>query len=112
MSEYKPIDECRTVEELLSDPARWNHDGGWAMDAIGLPTYYTDRQATCFCVDGAIRRIYGGGDDLAAENAWYKFVEVAGIDIAARGGEEVWEWNDAPERTHAEVLEAVKRAGI
>lgn len=23
MSEYKPIDECKTVEELLADPARW-----------------------------------------------------------------------------------------
>lgn len=106
MSEYKPIDECRTVEELLSDPARWTQ-GAFARHADGIPDSPSAVFATCWCIAGAIAKVYSRGkmDGGSYHEMRLKMLEVTDTEGLA-------EFNDAPERTHAEVLEAVRRAGI
>lgn len=102
MSEYKPIDECKTVAELLADPARWTK-GDSARDHRGHGVASIHPDACCFCVLGAMSRIYEIGT-RAYNDAKHRLGLVASFGFAS--------WNDAPERTHAEVLEAVRRAGI
>lgn len=112
MSEYKPIDECETVAELLADPARWTKFE-MARDSNGEECHEKSPLATCFCVEGACIRIYGNGDRNMLYEEWpsvkaeMKLKNSLGIKYG-----NIARWNDAPERTHAEVLEAVKRAGI
>lgn len=91
MSAYK------TVAELLEDPARWAKCPG----------------KTTECVGTAIGYVYVTQEAIA--DAKLKFLAAAGLptdgdfmDKSLR----IFEWNDAPERTHAEVLDAVRRAQI
>jgi len=100
MTTYVPIDECRTVAELLADPARWTQDT-WARSANGSVAKWGDKQACKFCMMGAIFRVYGPRYEPAM---WRRLHDSLGGSVS--------QFNDAPERTHAEVLEAVRRAGI
>jgi hypothetical protein len=61
----------------------------------------TDPRAVCFCIVGAIERTHGDADFQAWE---------ALRDAANGGTGSVAEWNDAPERTHAEVMDAFDAA--
>lgn len=102
MSEYKPIDECKTVYEILEDPKRWGQKS--AVDQPG-----------CECVSTAIGRLshtYEAGEEMQR-----KFLATVGVMVPACASPtdlmtSIWSWNDAPERTHAEVLAAVRKAGI
>ena len=57
----KPINECKTVAELLCDESRWIK-GHIASDAIGRNVEADNGSACCWCLFGAICRIYGDGD--------------------------------------------------
>lgn len=100
MSTYKPIDECRTVEELLSDPARWTQ-GCFAKSANNKPRRWYAEDACKFCLVGAMYRVYG---ETANAQIYDQLRDVTGIEVSI--------FNDDPSRTHAEVLEAVRKAGI
>jgi hypothetical protein len=83
-----------TARELLADPVRWCQ-GAIARDAAGKSSETWNPRAVAWCVLGAVRKVYPQG--LA------EFQRLAKT-LAARGFDSVSEWNDAPERTHAEVL--------
>lgn len=104
MSEYKPIEACTSVAELLADPARWTKDYS-AVDDRGFMVEPDDEVACAFCICGAIQRVYGHD----GYDANYEKIRKS---LSAPGRRLVATFNDAPERTHAEVLEAVRRAGI
>lgn len=92
----KPIKACRTVADLLADHRRWGKKTPWKPLA-------SLRAATVFDVMDAIELIYPAYGQTEARR---KLRLAAGIKGTLTS------WNDAPERTHAEVLEAVRRAGI
>jgi hypothetical protein len=90
------------LSELLTDASRWtkNH---YAIDTEGRPVQSRSPQAARWCLSGAICRCYSTQDErLTAEEA---LREAAGtLDIVA--------WNDAFERTFADVRALIERAGV
>lgn len=94
------LEILKAARELISVPERWTQ-GAYARDNQGAPCATTSDEATCFCVRGAVRRVSYSpfvNINFAARIAAYKALEEAGEDgrLAC--------WQDAPERTHAEVL--------
>lgn len=92
------------VRELLAEPARWTRfepardDAGQAVSALSAEAY-------SWCLAFAIDRVFGL--NVCDFNATAVAVddlldEVAGMQVVI--------WNDAPGRTHAEVLELLDRA--
>lgn len=108
------MQQFKTVEELLSDPARWTK-GQMARHA-GLPCRVDSMSADCFCLLGAVHRIYPG-------------VEPADIDrrvkIITRLGEAISSlrrnqgriltpvtFNDDMATTHDDIMAVVRAAKI
>lgn len=94
------LDTLRRARELLSEPNSWTQ-GTYARDAQGKRCYIWEDCRVCLCVEGAL---FSAHEDIE--------VCVAARDAfeGSLGGAPLDEWNDAPERTHAEVLEAFDRA--
>jgi hypothetical protein len=102
----KPINECKTVYELLESPERWMKGAYSNREVIAQTDGVNNPEATCFCILGAIRKVY----NLTRDSNEY--AEKVKNTLQLYHWEYLHEWNDAPERTHAEVLEAVRKAGI
>jgi len=98
----KAIEECKTVAELLESPERWGRYAS-ARSADGSHVPPGSPKAACFCLFGAMERIYGNGTD---------FHEVRQKMLRVTGWQSIVDWNDHCHRTHAEVLAAVRAAGI
>lgn len=89
-----------TVAELLADESRWcRHE--LAKNAEGHPTNFRGEEAVSFCLIGAIHRV--NGVEYQAQLAADRLAKVIGTITIEM-------WNDT--HTHAEVLAAVKAAGI
>lgn len=88
------------VKELLSSPSRWCQRFA-ARRASGEDCLATAEDATCWCLWGAVRKCYG----------LYDYVEVY-YRISRRLGESPVKWQDAADRTHAEVLAVVTELDI
>lgn len=76
--------------------------GEYARDAQGLKVDRDSPSAVSWCAFGAIARANGtllNDQAVACESALEAVVE-----------DDVQEWNDAPERTAAEVAEAMRKA--
>lgn len=99
-----------TVASLLATPDRWCQ-GNRALteDCRGVDDCHP---AACrWCLLGAIGRVYEGAAAYAA--AVDKVAAVLPENSAAGcNGARCWLWNDASERTHADVIAAVTAAGI
>lgn len=87
--------------ELLAKPESWTQ-GAFARDAEGRATQDL-MQSACWCVAGAIKRCYESRvdrqkalDRLEDETGWYAIPP----------------WNDDPARTHAEVVDLLRRLDI
>lgn len=78
---------------LLEDPTRWMQDA-YNKDADGNE-FVDDAYAICWCAEGAL--LYAIGPDTIENAKAQLFLE------NAIGGN-VPGWNDAPGRTHAEIL--------
>jgi len=91
-----------TVAELLSDESKWTN-GMFARDARGRSMNPRDAEASCWCLIGAVLRCYGTNVNrcIASLN---RLKESIGPDVEA--------WNDAPERTFADVRRVIEEAGI
>ena len=102
------LEELKAVRELLSAPARWTR-GVYARNEQGLAVDPHDPEAVCWCLYGAMIYIVGDSNKRfavhldAAEDA----INVLSGFISAIS---VADWQDAPDRTHAEVLDALDRA--
>lgn len=96
------VADLKAARALIDTPEKWlkgtlygDNDG--AMVRVGW--------ATCFCMDGAIDRACSDGLGIDHNRA------TAAVEALGLGGSmEVWKWNDAPERTHAEVMAAFDKA--
>lgn len=88
------------VAELLEKPEAWTQ-GVFAKTEDGKSVMPRDPGAVCFCLWGAMVRCYPDEDQYEA--AYWRLKEVLGEESRAT-------FNDT--HTHAEVLDAVRRAGI
>ena len=88
-------------------PSELLESTGWcqytyAMDNDGHDTCWEDKNACAFCVVGAIYNCYGSGNKgLKIEEELSNFLNTS--DITS--------WNDDPERTKDEIVQALKAIG-
>jgi hypothetical protein len=86
--------------ELLATPDKWTQGVG-ARDARGREVSPSSKKAKCWCIYGAINKCYGNdGFSLMA------------LRIERLIPTYVSTWNDNPKRTHAEVIEVLKKADV
>lgn len=76
--------------------------GSYARDAKGLRTDSHGSDATCFCVLGAIKRVYGSKRDIKYLNILHD--TISRELVAQRLLASVVEWNDAPDQTAPQVI--------
>ena len=74
----------------------------WARDKNAREVNLLASSATCWCAEGAIRAVADCPEAVSAARKVLR--EAAGTE------ETIVEWNDAGERTHAEVLAAFDKA--
>ena len=94
--------EFATVAELLADPVRWT-TSKMARNAMGTSVLINAADACCWCLLGAIAKVYGWQGN---QEALLKVSNVLGVV----GPHAISHFND--HATHAEVLDIVRRAGI
>lgn len=97
------LDDLKAVRELLSVPERWTKDS-MARAADGKDIDYASRKARCWCLYGAATKVTNHelirGRDL--RDVIRNHIGGPGVTIMT--------WNDAPGRTHADVLALLDRA--
>jgi len=92
--------------DLLEKPGAWTQ-GEYARGKSGRPVKRR-YAAVCFCALGAIDAAHGEtdiGNEVDVEAARF----VTSVAVPERVGNLAL-WNDAPERTQAEVVDAFRRA--
>lgn len=92
--------------ELIADPKKWTKYAA-ARDHHGASVSPRDRRAACFCARAAIRRCYGFDGEAAALAA-----VAAAIPGDGAPHSKLIDWNDRPERTHAEVVALLKAVDV
>jgi hypothetical protein len=91
--------------ELLSTEDKWTK-GFAARDKDGKPVWPFHESAVQWDVMGAIRLCHEGFD------AFFEACNVLRMAISGCLATRLDHWNDDTNRTHAEVLEALKKAGV
>jgi hypothetical protein len=103
------LEALRKVRDLLAVPERWTKEAD-ARDAEGRESdenlfIYEGVSfvATCWCLSGAVHLVAPGAHLMA------EFSRTLGVppDGGSLGRCSVVDWNDAPERTHADVLKLI-----
>lgn len=100
MTTLKPIAECKTVAELLADKSRWTQRA-YARLPDGHSVMDHNEDAVCFCVVGAIKRVYSD-----------RVSRLMALDLmmAKCGCANIDKFNDT--HTYAEVYAKVLEANI
>lgn len=83
------LELLRGVRELLAVPERWTKKA-FARTATGTICNDTQDVAVAWCIRGAAYRLGLGHDEFCSSMLY--------------SPNDLSRWNDAPERTHAEVL--------
>jgi hypothetical protein len=110
--------DLRALHELLAEPERWTRFVS-ARDEDGREAGIHAPCAASWCFYGGMSRVVSTQD---ARRSYDRFSALWGVlDPILRqtgweaGAEDLIGWNDAPERTHAEVLalidDAISRVG-
>lgn len=90
------------AKALIDTPEKWIK-GSNAEDGNGVVVSLEDKRAVCFCTVGAVLRVSEDiGVECAALDLLYSFVKGEYDDIP--------EWNDTYNRTHAEVMAVFDKA--
>jgi hypothetical protein len=87
------------ARDLIATPEAWQK-GHSARDAGGAPVRSSSDRACKFCLEGAIYRAYHFSMGLKY-NSLSDALSMVRREI---GTEYVFQWNDRPETTHADVL--------
>lgn len=90
-----------SVYLLLSAADRWT-TGVLARNSKGEPCKPNDPHAVCFCLRGAIERVYK--TQAGQDYAYRKLICVLRMPEML--------FNDNPKTTHADIIDAVRKAGI
>lgn len=105
MEERSTVEVLKAARDRISDPERWCQETE-AQDAIGRNVEPTNAAAVRWCFAGAV---YAEGVD-ATTAPHIGVSQIGRILNEAIGVEGAGPWNDAPDRSHADVLEAFDRA--
>lgn len=104
------LDVLKATRELIALPERWTQRA-LARDEYKAPVGIFSSRAVCFCLEGALIRSEGDNDDAdafyGAENA-IKGAKKAIYKVIGSGSISLF--NDAPGRTHSEVLAVLDEA--
>src|SRR4051812_18070843 len=90
----------QAARERLSRPERWTQ-GALARSQAGAEVFGYDPAAVCWCVRGALEAVPGSLEDYAEAVRRYE---------RAVGARCLEDWNDAPERTHTDILSGFAQA--
>ena len=87
--------------DLLEKPGAWTQ-GAFALTADGKELVYGNNlsKAVCYCVNGALFKVGTERQALDAQEILRDRLDVKGTPY----------WNDAPGRTQAEVVQALRAA--
>jgi len=100
-------DVLNAAADLLEPEGRWTR--GHAARAVGgMGVDFNSPDASCWCAWGALAKVSGGNEVEAFEALTDHLQLEQEIDPALFG--EIW--NDAPERTQAEVVQALRDAAL
>lgn len=91
--------------ELIADPAKWTQGADARRENL-CPCYARSEGATMWCAEGALAKCSSG-----ASTAIFAIQKLTGY-LCRQGHLNIVRWNDAPERTHAEVVSALKACGL
>jgi hypothetical protein len=102
-----------SVNEVFKCPGRWGR-GDDARDALGESVGVKDRRAVRWCLNGALRLVYGHNPDLhtamiTKTSHWLKEHEA---DFGDDYEGSIANWNDSGARTFKDVRALVTGAGI
>lgn len=100
-----PAEILREARALIDAPEKWTQ-GEWARDSHGDASSPDDSDCECFCIEGAIWRVARGRNNLPAMKTARLFWVANGLSCRT----DIPKFNDAAERTHAEVMAAFDRA--
>jgi hypothetical protein len=96
------------IKELLANPKNWTKgqyckrkDGGPVVTSLSYFPEETSPETHCYCLHGAVYFCYPEINERSKVQTELLF-NLGRISA----------WNDAPERTHAEVLELVTRLDV
>ena len=109
------VEVLKAARALIDTPEKWTK---WdnAQRSDGASVAIADSQAYKFCASAAIVRVWAVGCAEAQEdNLLRRKTNLDAVDALRKvvWGERdypIAQWNDAPERTHAEVMEAFDKA--
>lgn len=98
------LETLRAMDALFSSPKKWRQ-GYYAYDAIGRMVEPRDNHACGWCLMGAAFRVLGArktADHVATQTnrALHKAGAIPSVPV----------WQDAPERTFADVKDLLARA--
>lgn len=96
------IEVLKAARAFVDQPWKWTQ-GASARDVKGLSCHVEDVKAVCFCTLGAVSRA------LVVHNVTGNAARLVRRMFGPEFTSTVM-WNDAPERTHAEVLAAFDAA--
>lgn len=99
----KPSEVLAKAADLIEPEGAWTQRDA-VLNATGSPCSYED--AECFCLFGAVRVAAGLGEfsDPTFDGAWWF------LERSVAHGRGPIDWNDAPDRTQAEVVAALRKA--
>ena len=100
MTNTQKLAAIRAIRKLLATPDRWTQ-GAMARDKRGDVELDISSKAVCWCLVGSIRYVC-----RTFTRRWTTYEFLAGL----LGFEDIAEWQDAPERTHADILALLDRA--
>lgn len=86
------------VQDILTDESKWTQ-GRDARDANGNEILPLADEAVCWCLGGAL--VKAGIFQL-----------IGNLLFKPLNGQSIWLWNDAPERTFAEVRALIEELDI
>jgi len=89
------LEILKAARELLAVPERWT-TGVLARAQSGYEVTPSSAKAVSWCMSGACLKI--GGDESTFSATFCSVIDALDLDTC------IPIWNDAPERTHAEVL--------
>lgn len=109
------IRNYKTVAGLLKDPKRWIKGDMARTSKRGPFVPTTHPEAQCFCLAGAVYRVYSarGGETAGARAAFRKLTKAILELFPAHGDtESVVNFNNHRRIRHADVTKVVRRAKV
>jgi hypothetical protein len=97
----------RPITKLLDEGRAWCQKAE-AYTAEGLPCYGHDPRAVTWCITGALLKVFPGLKDRVAASMKL----LIAISYTRHEIEHIEEWNDAKDRTWAEIESVLKEARL